>query len=470
VKIDKGICLLPSLNRVELLKEFFKCYKEAEWEMPGWLLLDKSDYASKEADYLALELPKNWKIVQTNGVTMGEKCRELWNDYKDLDYVALINDDHRIITKGGDKTMLASLRNHMIMGCNDGPEPSRPWMAPQKLAGITIWAGHVLRTVGYLFPEGLNQLYIDDAWEYLGGQAGAIQILMNVCVHHNHVFKGRGKDSTSDKVYPDGWQDPTSPNGGETRAFNDWKAKEGPKALERLISTQPRQGMMIATASHDGQVAFGYALGLTDLALFLNKNNVHFEMARVVGSSLIPHARNSLIDMFMKSKCQRLLFVDADQIWSKEAALMLFQSNRRIIAGVIPHKRFPINLNFNPLEKHWHYFKDHSNKSSAEYAEYAKATMDKKGEVEVDKAGFGFIMIDRSVIELMMPLVPEYYAFDNNNDVKHKEIFAMGAVDGKYQGEDWAFCALAKKLKIPMYINVNCQVAHMGQFTFQVGM
>ncbi len=96
--------------------------------------------------------------------------------------------------------------------------------------------------------------------------------------------------------------------------------------------------------------------------------------------------------------------------------------------------------------------------------------MDKKAEAEVEKAGFGFIMIDRSVFELMYPKVPEYFAFDNNNDVKHKEIFAMGAVDGKYFGEDWCFCDLAKKLHIPMYINVNCQVAHMGQFTFSVGM
>lgn len=470
MKIDRGVILLPTLDRIEMLKTFIKSYKENEWEAPVWILVDKGDYIAKQQAYLDLPLSPTMKIIETNQVTMGGKCRELWELYKDLDWVGLLNDDHVICTKGGDKTMLSSLRDHMIMGCNDGPEPSKPWMSPNKLAGLTLWSGKVIRTTGYLFPEGLNQLYIDDVWESLGGQAGCIQILMNVCVHHNHCFNGRAKDETFNKVYPEGWNDPAHVNGAEARVFNEWKLKQLPKDLDKLTAIQPRQGMMIATPSHDGNVAFGYALGLTDLALFLNKNNVHFEMARVVGSSLIPHARNSLVNMFMKSKCQRLLFVDSDQEWTKEAALMLFQSNRRIIAGVIPHKRFPINLNFNPKEEHRHFFKDHSNKSSAEYADYAKACMDQKGEVEVEKAGFGFIMIDRSVFELMIPLVPEYEAFDNNPDVLHHEVFAMGAVNKKYLGEDWSFCVMAKRLNIPMFINVNAQVAHQGSFTFRVGM
>ncbi len=172
----------------------------------------------------------------------------------------------------------------------------------------------------------------------------------------------------------------------------------------------------------------------------------------------------------MKSRCQRLLFVDSDQIWTKEAAMMLFQSNRRIIAGVTPHKRFPINLNFNPLEEHKKYFKDLSNKSSQEYQEYGRAQCDPKGEIEVEKAGFGFIMIDRSVFELMAPKVSDYHAFDNNDEHIHSEYFAMGAVNGKYQGEDWFFGSLCKDLEIPMYINANCVVGHQGQFVFHVGM
>lgn len=470
MKIENGVILLPTLNRIELLKRFIKSYIECEWKMPLWILIDQGDFISKQQAYQEIKLPPQMKIIETSGITMGAKFRELWDQYKDMDYVGVLNDDHIICTKHGDATMLASLREHMILGCNDGPTPDKPWMAPRKLAGLTLIAGKVIRALGYLMLPGLHQLYPDDVWETIGGQAGAIQILMNVCVHHDHVFAGRTKDAGFDKVYPEGWNDPTHVNGGETRVFNEWKAKQMASDLQKLVNLQPKQGLQIATPSHDGNVAFGYAMGLTDLALFFNQNNIYFEMARVVGSSLIPHARNSLVDMFLKSKCQRMLFVDSDQEWSKEAALMLFQSNRRIIAGVTPHKRFPINLNFDPLEKHRHFFKDHSNKSSQEYVEYAKANANAKGEVEVAKAGFGFIMIDRSVFELMKPHVEEYQAFDNNTEVKHNEFFAMGATEGKYHGEDWSFCALAKKLNIPMFINVNCVVGHKGSMVFQVGM
>lgn len=470
MRITHGCILLPTLNRIELLKRFIKSYKEAEWEMPVWILIDKGDFLSKQQAYQELLIPPNWRLIETIGVTMGDKIRELWDEYKDFEYVGILNDDHRIVTKHGDKTMLASLRDHMILGCNDGPDPHHPWAAPKKLAGLTLFAGKVIRTLGYIFPADIHHIYIDDIWESLGGQSGCIQILMNVCVHHDHAFVHNNKDETHNKVYPDGWNDPNHANGEPTRAFNKWKAERFSKDLQKLISIQPKQGLMIATPSHDGNCAFGYALGLTDLALFFNQNNVHFEMARVIGSSLLPHARNSLVNMFMNSRCQRLLFVDSDQIWQKEAALMLFQSNRRIIAGVTPHKRFPINLNFDPKEEHKKYFKDLSNKSSQEYIEFARAECDPKGEVEVAKAGFGFIMIDRSVFELMIPLVSEYQAFDNNNDAIHHEIFSMGAVNGKYLGEDWAFCNLAKRLEIPMYINANCTLGHQGQFTFHVGM
>lgn len=470
MKPSQGVLLLPTLNRIEMLKEFIKSYKDTESEVPAWLLVDKGDFIAHQQEYQALELPPQMKVIETTHITMGGKLRELWDSYKDKDFVMLCNDDHVLHTKGWDKTILASLRDHMIIGTNDGATPDKPWMAPNKLAGMTCWSGKVLRTLGYIMPEGLEQLYIDDVWEALGGHAGCIQILMNICCEHRHVFKGRTKDQTFDSVYPEGWNDPAHPNGEQTRVFNKWKSEQFPSDVQKLISLQPKQGVMIATPSHDNNVCFGYALGLTDLALFLNKQNVYFEMARVVGSSLIPHARNSLVDMFLKSKCQRLLFVDSDQTWTKENALALFQSNRRIIAGVIPHKRFPINLNFNPLDKHKHFFKDHSNKSSLEYQEYAKATMDQKGEVEVEKAGFGFIMVDRSVFDLMKPHIQEYQAFDNNPEVKHNEYFAMGATNGKYHGEDWAFCELAKKLHIPMYIHVNCQVSHQGTFTWSVGM
>lgn len=451
-----GLILLPSLNRIERLKKFFNSYKTTESELPGLLLIDEGDFISKQQEYLGLELPPNWELVQTKGVSMGDKCREVWDRYINLEFVVLLNDDHVLETKNWDKIVANQIKGNNIVATNDG------WQAPRRLAGATAWSCKVLRTVGWMFVPGTHHLFIDTAWEYLGGKTQCIQILMDVMVRHEHAFLTGKMDETHKQVYPDGWE-----TGSDAMAYKEWQEKRCQEDLEKLTALQPKQGIMIATPSHDGNCTLDYALGLSDLAIFLTQNNIYFEMARVVGSSLIPHARNTLVDMFLKSKCQRMLFVDADQGFNKEAVLALFQSNRRIIGGVTPHKRFPINLNFDPLKDDQKYFKDLNNKSAQEFVDFVNAKADKMtGEIEVAKTGTGFLMLDRSVFELMMPKVEKYQPFDNSDAPDHGEFFKMGAAEGKFHGEDWAFMQLAKELQIPIFISSRCLVSHRGQFTW----
>ncbi len=457
-----GLWLVPSLDRIGQLIDFFQAYKDTNSSTPGMVLVDQGDYISKQAKYMALELPDGWSIRQTTGVTMGDKCREVWDEVKGLDWVGLLNDDHRPRTMEWDKKILAHLNGNNIIGTNDGPSPDKPWMAPKKLCGATCWSGNVLRTIGWMFPARLNHLFIDDVWEQLAGPAQCAQIIMDVCVEHVHAYKDGEKDATFEKVNSsDSWQH-------DHAVFQDWIKNDAAKDIARLMAIQPKMGVMLATPSHDGDVALLYAVGLMDTGIGLTQQNIYFEFARVEGSSLIPHARNSLVDMFLKSKCQKLLFVDSDQGFGKHHVFALLQSKRPIIAGVTPHKRFPINLNFEPLEQDNHYFKDTCNKSTEEFFKFAKERADSSGEIEVNRSGTGFIMIDRSVFETMKDHVADYLAFDDNMEAKHGEYFRMGSMDGRFKGEDWAFTMLAKKLNIPIFINSNVLVVHKGTYTFTI--
>ncbi len=453
--------LIPSLNRPHLLKNFFDGYKKTEGSTPGMVLVDKTD--PKKDDYLKLEYPKGWTLVLTNGVTMGDKVREVWHQIKDLDWVGLLNDDHIPRTQGWDKKVLSLLTGSNIIGTNDGPTPDKPWKAPGKLCGATCWSGKVLRTVGYMFPEGLHHLFIDDVWEFLGGRAQNIQIMMDVCVEHNHAYIHKAEDDTHKQVNSqESWK-------RDHEAYQAWHRTEAHQAMVKLVSIQPKQGVMLCTPTHDGNCAMDYAVGLMDTGIFLNQNRMHFEIGRVQGSSLIPHARNNLVHMFLESKCQRLLFVDSDQGFNKNHMHSLLNSNRRIVAGITPHKRFPMNLNFDPLEKDAHYFPDPANKSNEEFFRFVKEKADQKGEIEVERVGTGFMMIDRSVFELMKPIVDKYAPFDDRSNVAlHHEFFKMGKLDDRFRGEDWFFCIMAKKLKIPIFINTHVLVSHMGSYNFAV--
>lgn len=465
-----GIILLPSYNRSELLKRFLRSYEETKTTTECKVLVDKKDPQLNQ--YQNIDYPKGTHLVLTNERSMGGKCRELWDQYKDLDFTCILNDDHILKTEQWDIKCQAAITGTNVIGTNDG------WVAPARLAGATVWSGKVLRTVGYLFPEFIDHLYIDSVWEFLCAKAQCANILMDVLVEHQHVFKEAQKngnmdhaDSTHKEIYKKDWND-AKEVGSAAWHFDQWLTKHGEADAQKLLNIQPKMGLMIATPSHDGNCAMGYALGLTDMAVYMASHNVYFEMARIIGSSLIPHARNSLVDMFLKSRCQKLLFIDADQGFDKNAALHLFQSNKRIIAGITPHKRFPINFNFEPLPEDHKYFKSLSNKGPEELTKYVQEKADPKGEIEVNRVGTGFIMIDRSVFDIMAPLVANYAPFDENDKLTHKEFFRMGAVEGtacnKFRGEDWLFCELAKSLKIPLFINANAIVSHMGTYNFEV--
>ena len=198
------------------------------------------------------------------------------------------------------------------------------------------------------------------------------------------------------------------------------------------------------------------------------QNNIYFEVARIEGSSLLAHARNALVDMFLKSRCQRLLFIDSDQGFDRNHIFALLNSNKPIIAGVTPHKRFPININFEPLEQDIKFFKSLVNKSSEEFMKFAKERADEKGEIEVLKAGTGCIMIDRSVFASMIDLAEKYVAFDNNPELKHHEFFRTGPLNGMYRGEDWYFCELAKRAGIPIYVHAHARLSHQGAYKWAI--
>lgn len=463
----QALILLPSYQRPELLKRFLHSYVQTQTTTPCLVLVDKKD--PKKEEYLKLEYPNGVLLILTEGRSMAAKVKEAWDQFINLDAVCLLNDDHVLITHQWDQKCLAQINGTNVLGTNDG------WVAPRRLCGATWWSTKVLRTVGYMFPEGIEHLYIDSVWEFLTQKGQCGQILMDVMVHHEHAFKDPNskKDETHNSVYTQNWNHENS-EGSPAWHFRKWMQTHAEEDGQKLLDIQAKQGMMIATPSHDGNCTINYALGLSDISIYLTQQGQYFEMARVVGSSLIPHARNSLVDMFLKSRCQKLMFIDSDQGFDKNAIIQLYQSNKRIIGGITPHKRFPMNLNFEPLPEDAHFFKETTNKSIEEFIKYAQSKADAKGEIEVNRTGTGFLMIDRSVFEIMREHVEEYEPFDNNPKAKHHEFFKMGAMANlgagkRYRGEDWFFTELAKKLKIPIHIHANSLVTHQGTHIFSMG-
>lgn len=469
----RGVWLLPTLNRPGVLKSFIEAYERTEGSTPVWILIDDND--TSLSGYKQLKMPSQFTIVPTgNAITMGDKVRHVWDSISSMDWVGILNDDHRPKTLKWDQAVISQINGSNVVFTNDGYVNAQ---GPNRIAGAICFSGKFLRTLGYMFLPGLHHLYSDDTWQVLCGKPQCAFYMPDVLVEHDHAYKNKDlQDDTFFKINgPKGLNEQRVGEGGfwpnDKQVFEKWMSSgQAEKDVQKILDIQPKTGVMIATPAHDNWVAIEYAMGLSDFSNSLQQQNVYLEMARVTGSSLVAHARNSLVDMFLKSRCQKLLFIDADQGFDRNACWPIFQSSRRIIAGVTPHKRFPMNLNFEPLQKDKSYFKDLNNKSVEEFMKFARERADKSGDIEVNRAGTGFICIDRSVFDILKKddEVQEYFPFDGNDQVTHHEYFKMGISEsGRYKGEDWHFCEQAKKNGIPIYINVNSIVAHLGQYLFR---
>lgn len=448
----EAVCLLPSYNRAERLKEFIQAYQETEATINVLILVDEKD--SQLAQYEQIAYPETLKLVVTKSRKMGDKFREVWDRYVNMDAVMILNDDHRPKTKKWDQLTLAQVTGHNIIGTNDN------FRAPQMLAGAITLSGPIIRALGWLFPPGLNHLYSDDVWQTLCASAGCGQVIMDVVVEHDHAFKHGKHDQTHKEVYAkEQWDQ-------DLAAFQAWQSTTAQADIQKVKDLQPKTGFMIATPFHDSKCVVNYMKGMADVVNFFTQNNIYYELATVENSSLLSHARNSLADMFLKSKCQKLVFIDSDQGFDRNTLWLLMNSSRPVVAAITPHKRFPLNYNFQPLPEHEKYFKDQVNKSYEELCEYAKETATPHGEAQVLRVGTGIMMIDRAVLEQMAKVVPSYCPFDSKTTDIHSDLFPTGPIDGHYRGEDWQFCMKLKEMNYPVYINVRAVVPHTGIYNF----
>lgn len=103
----------------------------------------------------------------------------------------------------------------------------------------------------------------------------------------------------------------------------------------------------IATPCLTGEPWAGYLKSVIETFMLLTNKGYRVEHDMMNGCSLIPLARNLMLQSFRDCGAKTLLFIDADLSWPAEAALRLVESPHDVIAGAYPVKdddiRFPAN-------------------------------------------------------------------------------------------------------------------------------
>lgn len=460
--------LIPSLNRPHLMERFFKAYVKTLASTPGLLLVDKKD---PQLDaYRNLKLPENWKLIETDAVTMGDKFRETWDIYKDCDWIGVLNDDHVPITEKWDLAVLSHINGKNMVSTNDN------WQFPSRICGAIAFSGPLIRALGWLFPPGMHHLFSDDVWQHIAVKTDCLSMLRDVTVEHDHAYKNKElEDDTFFKINgKDGLKDGRGTGGfweNDEKIYKDWLDKDFRNDIAKITKILPVSGVMIATPFKSHELYIGFALGLVKSLQSLPRHGVAVTFEHLIGSGLIAFARNILVDRFLRSTCKKLLFIDADEGFKADDVMRLYNSNKPIIGGMVPRKAFPINIVFDPLDEHKKHFKNTKTKSLKEVMDLAKEKGNSLGELEVKRAGTGFLMIDRSVFEYLTPHVTEYEAYEGKGE-RHLEFFTTGKSkeSEKYNGEDWDFCELARRHGFKIHIDTGVKITHLGEFVFDCNM
>lgn len=233
--------------------------------------------------------------------------------------------------------------------------------------------------------------------------------------------------------------------------------------------------ILLATPCAQGVVRYEYCQSILTQVFnhperLANQERYQVALYLVGGYSGLGKDRGIIASYALREGFDKLVFIDSDQkfYWNQFKALV--DSDKPVVAGVIALKDYPQNLNFTPNVDDLDCFIVDQSRITPNGLKILKEKHE-KDEIPVQCMGTGFMSIDVAVLMKLSETCPTFYHVDvvTKERVKVWDFFQTGVVNGLYFGEDWAFCAQAKRAGFQSYINASVLVDHIGSHNYKVG-
>jgi len=206
---------------------------------------------------------------------------------------------------------------------------------------------------------------------------------------------------------------------------------------------------MFAIPCYEGKLQVETAISCLSLAGKLSSQSVKHCFNVVRGGALIDAVRNEMFTRFLdETECDILVCIDADIEfdWSSMERLLVFACHYPIVAGAYPCRVDPPKFIINALEE--------------------KPSFNEHGLVAIKGLGFGFVAIQRSALEKLKEITPQY--IDKVSGKKTWQFFKTGEINevGEYVGEDVYFFKKAVEVGITPYLDPGISLKHHGSKVF----
>lgn len=162
--------------------------------------------------------------------------------------------------------------------------------------------------------------------------------------------------------------------------------------------------------------------------------------------TVIEKARNELVVSAVEAKATHLMFVDSDMVFPPHAIDQLVDRQKDIVGGLFYGRMHP--------KAHMYRLDKDGNNQEIDIKE-----ADKKGMVEVDFMGTGFMLINMRVFE---KLEPPFFRLSYDY-----EKFGLKGNGLNPIGEDAYFCFTAKQAGFKIWCDTSFEIGHVGYHTYR---
>jgi hypothetical protein len=200
--------------------------------------------------------------------------------------------------------------------------------------------------------------------------------------------------------------------------------------------------VLIATPCLDGKVDAWFVNSLYESTKLGLANNIMFQPVFLANESILPMARNELLNLAYREQYDAMVFIDDDEEWDPKVLLNIINSSKDVVAVPVVNKGDKkIQYNVYDVQKE----------------------PDTDGYLKIGRCGTGFLKLSQKVIKDLWESNPvcEF----RGRQLKY--ICEYTVINDSFHGEDIVLCEKIKELGYQIWLNPTHTVTHMGTKKFK---
>lgn len=248
------------------------------------------------------------------------------------------------------------------------------------------------------------------------------------------------------------------------------------------IAGLQQKGIFLAVPMYGGMCYGSHANSLMNLAAMCKQYNIKLECKFLYNESLVQRARNYLVDSFMRSDCDQMIFIDADIDFHAQDILIMADLQRKnkydVLAAAYPKKMIAWEKIKGAVDKGL------ADKDPEELANFVGDYVFNALETgrisllepaRVAEAGTGFMMIRRETFDRFREAYPgQSYKpdhvrtvdFDGSREITAYFDCIIDPKSKRYLSEDYYFCQKIREAGMSVWLAPWIELGHNGYYRF----